>query len=225
MESRLIVMLTHNDVTIRNAQEYFDLCKDLPVEHWGFKNICLPKNEMQDLVTSMKSSGKKTFLEVVTYSEQECMDGAKTAVEMGFDHLMGTVYFESVFQYLLDKNIKYLPFCGRVSASPSILEGEISEIIQDAKNLLNKGTFGIDLLAFRHQNGAELAKKYCQEILQPVVVAGSINSFERIDFINTINPWGFTMGSALCTSTFVPNGTFKQNLQKVVEFMGSLSSR
>jgi hypothetical protein len=28
-------MLTHNDVTVDNALDVFDSCKDLPVKFWG----------------------------------------------------------------------------------------------------------------------------------------------------------------------------------------------
>ena len=36
--SELIVMLTHNDVTVPDAMETFLACKDLPVKYWGFKD-------------------------------------------------------------------------------------------------------------------------------------------------------------------------------------------
>ena len=39
MESKIIIMLTHNDQTVKNALEVFDSCKDLPVDFWGFKDV------------------------------------------------------------------------------------------------------------------------------------------------------------------------------------------
>ena len=78
-------MLTHNDKTVKNAQEVFEACKDLPIEYWGFKDVGLEKPKMVELINAMKAAGKTTFLEVVTYSEEECMAGAKLAVELGFD--------------------------------------------------------------------------------------------------------------------------------------------
>lgn len=222
MKSKIIVMLTHNDRTVQNALETFESCKDLDVEFWGFKDVGLPKEQMRELIDAMKKANKKTFLEVVTYSEEECMAGAKTAVDLGFDYLMGTIYYDSVLQYLRTQDIKYLPFCGQVSGSPSVLEGTFDEIIADAKSLLSKdGVYGIDLLAFRHQDGAGLARAYCKSICEPVVIAGSINSHSRIDFIDEIKPWAFTMGSALFTKNFVPDGDFRANLADVVSYMNS----
>ena len=63
----LIVMLTNNDVTVKDAYEIFESCKDLDeVQYWGFKNVGLPKDEMKRLVQAMKAAGKTTYLEVVT---------------------------------------------------------------------------------------------------------------------------------------------------------------
>lgn len=222
MDSKIIVMLTHNDRTVQNAYEVFQTSKDLPVQFWGFKDVGLDKPDMRKLVEAMKKAGKSTFLEVVSYSEEECMNGAITAVELGFDYLMGTVYHKSVFDYLAMQEIKFLPFCGKVYGSPSVLEGSFDEIIQDAENLLQKGIYGIDLLAFRHLEGARLAEEYCRRIKKPVVIAGSINNPERINFINRINPWAFTMGSAIFTENFAPGKNFRTNLEQVVECMNCI---
>ena len=216
----LIVMLTHNDVTVPNAYEIFDACKDLDVQHWGFKNVGLPKDQMKRLVQAMKDAGKTTFLEVVTYDEASCMDAAKTAIDCGFDTLMGTVYYESVHTYLKEHNMEYSPFVGKVSGSPSILEGTNEEIIQNAKDLMAKGITAFDILAYRHVvDGEKLAREFCAAIDAKVTIAGSISSFERIDTMFDIGPWAFTMGSALFTKNFVPDGSFRDNLSAVAEYM------
>lgn len=222
MEAKIIIMLTNNDKTVKDAIEVFEQCKDAPIEFWGFKNVGLPKDQMIELIENMKAAGKTTFLEVVSYSEEECMAGAKVAVELGFDYLLGTIYHKSVFDYLSTQGIKFLPFCGKVSGSPSVLGGSIDEIIEDGKNLLAMGVSGIDLLAFRHEDGAVLAEEYCKRVDEPVVIAGSINSRDRLDFVNKINPWAFTMGTALFKKAFVPEGTVRENLQVVVDYMDKL---
>lgn len=222
MNSNIIIMLTHNDMTVPNALDVFESCKDLPVDFWGFKDVGLEKSQMAELVGAMKAAGKTTFLEVVSYTEEACMQGAKLAVELGYDYLLGTVYYQSVFEYLAAQDIKFLPFCGQVSGSPSVLGGSIDEIIADAQSLLAKGVHGIDLLAFRHQDGAGLAREYCKRIQAPVVVAGSINSRARIDFVNEIDPWAFTMGSALFTENFALGETFRKNLEAVLKYMDGI---
>ena len=46
MKADLIIMLTNNDITVSNAAEVFESCKDLPAKKWGFKDVGLPKEEM-----------------------------------------------------------------------------------------------------------------------------------------------------------------------------------
>ncbi len=223
MRSELIVMLTNHDKTVEDAIEVFETVKSLPVKFWGFKDVGLEQDKMRTLLENMKRAGKTTFLEVVSYSEEECLRGAMLAKEIGFDYLMGTLYYPSVFEYVKSQGIKYLPFCGKVSQSPSILEGTYDEIIDEAKDMMKKGISGFDLLAYRHVvDGEELAKRFCKAIDAETVIAGSINSFERLDIISDISPWAFTMGTAIFEKRFDSKGTFLQNLERVVEYMDKL---
>ncbi len=220
MRPEIIIMLTHHDVTVKNAAEIFEECKDLPVKYWGFKNVGLPKDEMKALAKAMKDAGKTTFLEVVTYDEASCLDGAQTAIDCGFDCLMGTLYYDSVAKLLKDNNMDYMPFVGKVSGSPSILEGSNEEIIANAKELMAKGITGFDILAYRHViDGEKLAREFCAAVDAKICIAGSISSYERIDTMFDIGPWTFTMGSALFDKKFVPNGSFYENLEAVANYM------
>ena len=221
MRPDIIIMLTHHDVTVPDAAEVFEQCKDLDqVKLWGFKNVGLPKDQMKALVKAMKDAGKTTFLEVVTYDEASCLDGAQTAIDCGFDYLMGTIYYYSVAELLKKNGMDYLPFVGKVSGSPSILEGTNEEIIQNAKDLMAKGIKGFDILAYRHVvDGEKLAYDFCAAVPAQICIAGSINSFKRIDTMFDIGPWTFTMGSVLFEKKFVPTGSFRDNLIAVAYYM------
>lgn len=218
MKPKLIVMLTHNDQTIYNADEIFNECKDLPIECWGFKNVGISTEDMCKLLNDMKKAGKKTFLEVVTYTEDSCMKGAEFACRHNFDYLLGTVFYSSVWEYIKTKPIEYFPFVGNVTGSPSVLNGSIEDILNQALEFQNKNIPGIDLLAFRHeqQSPTRLSKDIVSNLNIKTIVAGSINSFERIEFIKELNPWGFTIGSALVTGNFVHGKSFRTNLEKVI---------
>lgn len=223
MKSKLIVMLTHHDQTVKNAAEVFATCSELPIEFWGFKDVGLPKQQMTELVSMMRMANKKTFLEVVTYSEEECLNGAKLAVESGFHYLMGTIFYPKVWEYLRSKDIIYLPFVGKVSGSPSILEGSTKEIIEEGLKYMKLGVKGIDLLAYRHVDDPEtLAREFAASLPGIVVIAGNVASRERIQFVEDIGAWAFTMGSALFDKKFVQDGSFRENLEKVIETMNSV---
>ncbi|MBQ3665049.1 MAG: hypothetical protein II919_02950 [Lachnospiraceae bacterium] len=214
----LIVMLTHNDKTVDNAYEAFEKCKNAKAGFFGMKEEPLSLEEMKKLFGYIKSFGKQTFLEVVAYSEKEGLDGAKMAAECKCDYLMGTKYFDSINVFCKENQIKYMPFIGEVLERPSILEGNIDEMIREAKKLLKKGVYGFDLLGYRYTgNAVELNKRFVSEINAPVCIAGSVNSYQRLDEIKDANPWAFTIGGAFFEHQF--GDDFEEQINKVCEYM------
>jgi hypothetical protein len=222
VKPELIVMLTHHDQTVPQALELFENTRDFPITHWGFKDVGLPPKEMQRIVTAMKNAGKTTFLEVVSLSEEEGLQGAHLAVELGFDILMGTVFYPSIADYLKDKSVRYYPFPGHVHSHPSILDGTIDDIVAHASKLEGYGVHGLDLLTYRYDGEASrLLKRVVQATNIPIVSAGSIASFERINEVWDSGAWGFTIGSAFFEKQFVPDGSFEQNVLAVCNWLRS----
>ena len=214
----LIVMLTYNDETVNNAHEIFEKCKNSDAKFWGFKEKSLPIEQMKNLCKYMKECGKTTFLEVVEYTEKEGLEGAKLALECGCDILMGTVFFDSINEFCKKNNLRYMPFVGKVTERPSILEGEIDEIIKEANEYLKKGVYGFDLLGYRYTgNAVELNERFVLEVNAPVCIAGSVNGYERLDELKNINPWSFTIGSAFFENKF--DGSFEEQINKVCEYV------
>ena len=220
LKPELIVMLTHYDQTVSNALELFEHTKEYPITHWGFKDVGLPPPQMEEVVTAMKEAGKTTFLEVVSLSEAEGLRGARLAVELGFDILMGTVFYPSIGDYLKDQPVRYYPFPGHVHSHPSILDGEIHEIVAHARELEAFGVHGLDLLTYRYNGEASyLLKQVVEATKIPIVSAGSIASFERINEVWEAGAWGFTIGSAFFDRQFVPNGSFEENVLAVCNWL------
>jgi hypothetical protein len=216
----LIVMLTRNDLTVKSAVEVFEESKDTAAEFWGFKEDGIPFAEMTRLVRWMKDAKKKTFLEVVAYTEEECLQGAKMGLECGFDYLMGTMFFPSILKLVQNEPVKYMPFVGRIYGRPSILEGTTAEMVAEAEKILTMGADGFDLLAYRHpENPGQLATDFVKAVKAPVVIAGSIDSFERLDEVKSINPWAFTIGSAFFDKRFGPEPGFRDQIETVLDYM------
>lgn len=214
----LIVMLTYNDCTVKNAYNIFKDCMNSKVKYWGFKEAPLPLDEMKRIYRFMKECGKTTVLEVVAYTEEECINGAMMAVNCDVDILMGTLYFDSVNDICKKFGIKYMPFIGKVSERPSILEGSIPYMIKEANNYLEKGVYGIDLLGYRYtDNPFILNKEIVTNVKAPICIAGSINSYERLDEVLDANPKFFTIGSAFFENKF--NGTIEEQINKVYTYI------
>ena len=216
----LIVMLTYNDRTVDDAYEIFDECKDSKAEYWGFKEESLPPEKMKALYRYMKECGKTTVLEVVAYTEDKCIEGAQLAVECGCDILMGTIYSDKVNEICKANNIKYMPFVGEIAGRPSVLSGSIDNMIAEAKSYVEKGVYGIDLLGYRYTGDAfELNKRIVEEVGAPICIAGSVDSFRRLDELAAISPCAFTIGSAFFENQF--EGTFAEQIDKVCDYISS----
>ena len=214
----LIVMLTHNDETVYNAHEIFEKCKNSDAKFWGFKEKSLSLEQMKNLYKYMKECGKTTFFEVVEYTEKKALEGAKIAVKCGCDVLMGTMFFDSINEFCKKNSLKYMPFIRKVTKRPSILAGEIDEIIKEANEHLKKGVYGFDLLGYRYTgNAVELNERFVLEVNAPVCIAGSVNGYERLDELKNINPWSFTIGSAFFENKF--DGSFEEQINKVCEYI------
>ena len=155
---------------------------------------------MKQLYAHMKACGKTTFLEVVAYSEAEGLAGARIAAECGCDILMGTTFATSILHVCQQHGIKYMPFVGRVSGRPSV------------------GAYGIDLLGYRYTGDAvALNWAIMQGVPAPVCLAGSIDSYQRLDEVCQAAPWAFTIGSAFFENKF--DGTFAEQIDKVCDYV------
>lgn len=218
MKPELIVMLTHNDLTVRNAYEIFEQCKDSKALYWGFKEQPLPLEEMQRIFARMKACGKRTVLEVVEYTEEEGLKGAEMAVKCGVDLLMGTMYSDKILEYCKKHKLAYMPFVGEIVDRPSVLKGSIESMVEEAQRLKEKGVFGIDLLGYRYIDDAEqLISNMVSKTGLPICVAGSIDSYERLQFIKNVQPWTFTIGSAFFDNKF--GTSIAEQINNVCDFI------
>ena len=214
----LIVMLTHNDHTVANAYAVFEACKHTQAQFWGFKEKPLPLAEMKKIYARMKECGKTTFLEVVEYTEQAGLAGARTALECGCDILMGTRFFDSINAFCQANGLKYMPFVGGLSGRPTVLSGNIADMVAEARAYEQKGVHGIDLLGYRYTGDAvRLNEELVENIGIPVCIAGSVNSYRRLDEIKAAAPWAFTIGSAFFDGAF--GGSFAEQIDKVCAYI------
>lgn len=216
---KLILMFTQNDMTVPAAIDYFEQVKGLPVDYFGYKEIGLEPEKMKLLNEKIHKAGVQSFLEVVEYEEEAILGPAKIAVDMGFDYLMGTLYFPSIWD-VIGKKIKYFPFCGKVYNRPSILAGSIDEIIEDAKRIEAEGVDGFDILAYRYIDPLKvdkLVRKMNDALKVPLVSAGSINSLDRVQKTIDQGVWGLTIGGAFFEKKFVPGGSYRENVVAVLK--------
>jgi hypothetical protein len=213
-------MLTYNDLTVQNAIEVFEECKKAPAEYWGFKDTGIELEDMKELIKRIKAAGKITIFEVLSESEEECLRATRMALEFKLDLLIGMKFFDSVHKLVKNTPIGYFPTCGIRSGIPRMLSGSIEEIIDEAKKIEKAGVEGIALSAYRYTGNTEqLMKSFLQEIKISTIISGSINSYQRLDVIKRLRPWGFTVGSAFFNGDFGKDLTIREQIERVIKYL------
>lgn len=214
----LIFFLTYSDVTVYNAIDVFEETKGMEVKYFGFKDVGLPKEKLKELHTRMKKEGKTTFLEVVTATKEDNVRSTKMAVELGVDYLIGGTYVKETLPLIKGTSVKYFPYIGKIVGHPCLLRGTIQEIVKDAKRVEGLGAGGIDLLAYRYdRDPVKLIESVQKAAKIPMIVAGSIDSFERVRKMLDLKVWAFTIGSAFFDKKFVTEGTLNDQIKAVVK--------
>ena len=88
----------------------------------------------------------------------------------------------------------------------------------NTKEYISKGAYGIDLLGYRYTGApSELNRSFVSEVDAPVCLAGSVNSYERLDEIIEVSPGSFIIGSAFFDNKF-GNG-FCEQINNVCEYI------
>ena len=221
---QVISMLTHNDQTVDGATQYYAANKEAKTPSWGFKDTNISLENAKALAASMKADGKHTFFESLVSEEADALVAAQTTLACKFDYMIGMEYFPKVHTLLKEAGVRYFPTCGRRAGYPvRMLYGTIQEIIDDAHHILEKGVDGISLSVFRYADGdpLELAKAFVKEVDAPLVLTGSINNDTRLDFVNEIQPWGFTIGSALFEGSEDWGKTMTEKLDYIFNYVNA----
>jgi uncharacterized protein related to proFAR isomerase len=201
----LIFMLTKDDKTVRDAKKYVKEIVAAGVKNIGFKDVGLSHDELKELTNELRLSKVNIYLEVVSLDEESEKRSAQVAMDLNVDFLLGGTRPEVIAPLVKNHSLKYYPFVGRIEEHPNILKGTISEIALHAEKITSiDGVDGIDLLAYRsvENNFEELIVEICKVSKKPVIVAGSIDSVERIAAVKSADVSAFTVGTAAFDKVF-----------------------
>lgn len=218
-----ILMLTSNDRTIPDARARLDEALEGGVRHIGFKDVGLPVEELRAIAGAIRAAGGRSYLEVVSLDEERELDSARAAVDLDVDCLLGGTRADLVTDVIRDHPVRYYPFPGRITGHPSVLEGAIEEIAESAKRLADlEHVHGLDLLAYRHTGDVEaLMQAVCGAVDKPVIMAGSIDSEDRIAATAAAGAAGFTVGTAALDGVFPAESTdFPDQVRAILQMTG-----
>ena len=215
-----IFMLTRGDQTVEDCVETFESVRGIGLGHVGFKDVGADLPTLKALNRAIRESGAVSYLEVVSETPEACLNSARNAVEIGVDRLMGGTDAAAVLEVVADAPIEYLPFPGRPEGHPTRLGGSAASIRADCRAFGEQGCAGVDLLAFRatEADPVDLVRAARQGTEGYLVVAGSINSPERIRAVADAGADAFTIGSALFDGSFSPRkGALASQLRDVLD--------
>jgi hypothetical protein len=218
-----IPMLTYNDLTVENALEVFDQIAGLGIGNIGFKNVGVDVSVQERLVKAAARKGISTFMEIVSTSRDAALKSFETGVCMGVDNIIGGTYPEEMVSIgrRATRKIGVFPFAGVVYDHPNKLKGDFELFRRQLRQLEGLGVDGVDLLAFRYVDGDPyvLLRTVVEATDLPVIVAGSIDSPEKIRRLRDLGVWGFTVGTALFEKKF-GGATRVDQVYAILKLMG-----
>jgi hypothetical protein len=215
-----ILMLTRDDRTIEDAAYVVDAAYELGVRHIGFKDVGVPFATMQEVAGTIRRRGGVCYLEVVSATHEAMLQSLEAARALGVDRVLGGTDLDAAQRILGDLS-RYFPFPGKPVGHPTRLGGSAALVADHCRRACALGCGGVDLLAFRATEADPLdLVKAAREALpaQQLIVAGSVNSKERIHALAAAGVDAFTIGSAVFEGTFSPaKGSFRGQIQDILE--------
>lgn len=229
-----VFMLTRDDRTVPDARQVYDTLRDTDLRYVGFKDVGLPPVELRELAAAMRADGREVFLEVVSERVDDELRSIEAALDIGVDWLMGGTHADEALA-ILDRagppgtpgRPRYCPFPGRVVGHPSILQGSIDEIAEDARTLTGRpGVDGLDLLAYRWPGDVPaLVRAVVDAASGPVIAAGSVDSTERIEALARAGAWAFTIGGAIFDRRLPAGDSIREQVECALAMSAAAAGR
>ena len=213
-------MLTREDRTIADCVEVYQSIRDLPVRHVGFKDVGVTPETLARLHGLMKADGKTTYMEVVSTTPEAGLASARIGAELGVDRLLGGQQVPEILAILKGRNTGYYPFPGVPHGHPTRLGGSPERIGADTRAAIAAGCAGVDLLAYRatEADPLDLIRAARAATDRTVIVAGSVDTKERIRAVKVAGADLFTIGTAALSGSFDPrHGLLANQLRRILD--------
>jgi len=201
-----IFMLTNKDRTVPNCLDVMAEIADLGLTHVGFKDVGVDLATLKQLAAAIRKSGATSYVEVVSTTPETIRRSIAAAAELGVDRVLGGQDIAFAQSNLKARGIGYYPFPGRPEGHPTRLGGSQKDIEDDCTRAMQQGCPGVDLLAYRAVEDDPLKLiRAARRGLGPegyLIVAGSIDSPDRIRAVADAGADAFTIGSAIFEDGF-----------------------
>jgi len=201
-------MLTRGDKTVSDGMLVIDAIAECGVKHIGFKDVGVDKKTLISLTNRISDIGATSYIEVVSTTTDDIRTSLETAAELGVDRVLGGQDVEFALDILKDCGAEYYPFPGKPVGHPTKLGGSPEDIAEDCRRMMAAGCAGVDLLAYRATDCDPLDMVRAAKnsmIGGYLIVAGSVDSPERIQALAAAGADAFTIGTAVFDGSFSPS--------------------
>jgi hypothetical protein len=221
-----VFMLTRNDATVENALDLVAITSGLGLRHIGFKDVGAEAPMLRRLTVAIRAAGASPWMEVVATTREAELRSIALGRDLGVDRLMGGVHVEEALQILEGSATRYLPFAGKPRGHPTRLGGSAVEVEAQCRAFAAMGCAGVDILAYRATEAEplDLIAACRRGFLDSgvVVVAGSVNSAERVNAVRAAGADAFTIGTAAIDASYAAGGgSLAGQLKAVLEDCGA----
>jgi hypothetical protein len=224
-----IFMLTRDDRTVEDCLDVVDDALAVGLRHIGFKDVGVPPDVLRALNARIKDAGAISYLEVVSTSPEAALRSAAMAAEIGVDRLLGGTHADAILRLIDGSGMSYYPFPGFPEGHPTRLGGGAADVAAHCAAFIAKGCAGVDLLAYRALSAKPLdLVRAARDALGPdkrLIVAGSVNSPERIAVLCAAGADAFTIGTAIFDGSFSRRKPLRERLEDVMAACDAAASK
>jgi len=219
-------MLTHGDKTVPNCLEILEDVVSADVAHIGFKDVGVDTQTLSELASRIRKAGAVSYMEVVSTTSESITKSIEVASCIGVDRVLGGQDVDYALGALGKTHASYYPFPGRPVGHPTSLHGSAANVTEDCARFRAAGCAGADLLAYRavDEDPIDLVRAARAGLDDGyLIVAGSVDSPERISAIAEAGADAFTIGTAIFENKFAKGGnTVSYQCAKVLEWCATI---
>jgi hypothetical protein len=147
------------------------------------------------------------------------VEAARWARDAGVTCVLGGTAAADIGAAVRGGETGYFPFVGRPQGHPTRLGGSADEVMADCRVQNDAGHPGVDLLAYRAVDAEPLSLLRAARAATDgrIIVAGDVNSPQRVAAIAAAGADAFTIGTAAFDGSFSPRkGALTSQLQDIV---------
>ena len=215
-----IFMLTRHDQTVEDCLAVMDAIRPVGLRHVGFKDVGVDEATLAELHRAIKASGATSYLEIVSTSPEAAAESVRAARRLGVDRVLGGTDVAAALAALKGTRSGYFPFPGRPEGHPTRLGGAAAEVEAQCRGFRAQGCAGADLLAYRatEADPIDLVRAARRGLGDGhLIVAGSVDSPDRIRALAAAGADAFTIGSAAFDGSFAPRlGALTSRLRAIL---------